>query len=676
EKDTQKEPVKDRKPENKKAAGKDTQKKPVKKGKDTKKQNKNDSKNKTENNDPFKINEPFYVMNSIKKEPYYDKYGIDLNEYIINGMLNKEINNSTNGKIEEWDLYTPPCPNLHPVHYSDDVLNPVCEDIGIPLYDISNNYEGLPSIIRLHNITDQMKKWGDWLNKNSDNNLPNYRNATIDELVNDDYHPYDYGYLNLEKNEDENYYSEVIKSPMDQVPDPRRRRVFSMILFNSEFELLDLYLSEYYEIIDYFIIYESNSTFSGYKKPLYLTKTLLETNRYEKFRDKIIPVTLPVLQVEKYDQRGPGFPREHLARREIIEKGLRAAHARHGDIFIHGDLDEMPKARLLSYLKKCGGWEHLQMGIGGGPKSMDDPLSKNYFKDKKIPITKDKFGQFNVDYNLKLSIPFTVFFFEYSFHMIQNQEIIDFFHPNLAIFDARRALGQLPTFTNDGKNLNDQTSNEIRIHARNIRKEVYNDVKIFNKRNKSFDSSNFDPYLVQVGFWKSGWHLSSFLPNIKQFLNKIASYSHYNYYNDLTDKEIRKEILDRIRNNYYIFGERKKPMPTLNVKIPVTDEEKYPNIYSYKLWSQIKKEYKKNGKSPTFDKLNDIVLHEIPKQVMENPICYSYMLDRNFGLTKKLWWEVIPKKNWNTVDFKKIDKATLDQISPKVNKKNEVIYDV
>ncbi|ORX59156.1 hypothetical protein BCR36DRAFT_453535 [Piromyces finnis] len=387
----------------------------------------NHNKNSKKKENKFKIHESYSVVNIIKKKPYYDRYGIDLNKYIIDGMINKAINNNTDATIEDWDLYTPPCPNLHPVHYSKDVLDPVCEDIALPFYKVTSkgtNFYNLPLTMRL--------------------------NANMEELVNDDYHPFDYGYYKYEKNEDEDYYSKVVKSPMDEVPDPRRRRLFSMILFNSEFELLDLYLAEFYEIFDYFIIYESNSTFSGFKKPLYLTRTLLETNRYEKFRDKIIPVTLPVLELKNYNSRGPGFPREHLARREVIEKGLRAVNARHGDLFIHGDLDEVPRPRLTSYLKKCGGWEHLQMGIGGGPKPINNPNTKSYIHDKTLPVSTNRVGEYKIDYSLKDSIGFSIFFYEYSFHMIENRHLSNLFHPNIAIFDARKALGQYPKFNNDG----------------------------------------------------------------------------------------------------------------------------------------------------------------------------------------------------------------------------------
>jgi len=714
--------------------------------------------------DEYNITDPYSEKIKIHKSPYYDTYGVNLNQYIIDEMENKAINNNTMAKVEDWDLYTPPCPNLHPIHYPDKVLNPVCEDIAIPFFKVSSeNYTDseIPIILRLHSITTQMEKWEEWLK--SDNKPPNYndtiQSGNIEYLLNDEYHPYDYGYYEKEisKESNEEYYKKVIKSRMDEVPDPRRRRLYSIILFNSEFELLDLYLAQYYEIFDYFIIYESNSTFSGYAKPLYLTRTLLETNRYEKFRDKIIPITLPILDVKDYDLRGPGFPREHLARREVIEKGLRAVNARHGDIFIHGDLDELPKPRLVSYLKKCGGWEHLLLGIGGGPKPID--VTKSYLTNKSLPVTKNEFGEFMMDHSLFKSISFSAFFYEYSFNTVANSTKATFFNPDLTIFDARRSLGQYPKYTLKGeRNLykksleqEKEPEEEEEIYEQEQNEEEYEqkeelkqeqEQEIYEQEQEELEQKyeqeeeelkpkyeqeeeeleeeleqeyeqeeerekEFDPFLgysysdntndnktgegylgeyvrfnsninelpqngTMVKFWKSSWHLSTFLPHIDHFLDKLDSYSHFNRYNGQSRQNKIDEIIRRIHNHEYIYGDN-DPMDSLKVKISTSEEETKIDMFSYKFWKKVKNEYKINGKSESFNKLNNFILHEIPQQIRENPICYSYMLDRDFGFTKKLWWQVVPKEKWSMVDFSKLDSETLKEISPTINDNNEII---
>ncbi|ORX59155.1 hypothetical protein BCR36DRAFT_366341 [Piromyces finnis] len=134
-------------------------------------------------------------------------------------------------------------------------------------------------------------------------------------------------------------------------------------------------------------------------------------------------------------------------------------------------------------------------------------------------------------------------------------------------------------------------------------------------------------------------------------------------------------MIDRIHKNLYIFGNNNLPMETVKVKLPRTKEEKFPEIYSYQTWQNIKEEIQETGRSKKLIKLSNHVLHEIPQQVWQNPICYSYMLDRNFGFTKKLWWEIVPKEEWSTIDFSKLNNTILKKFSLKLNSKNQVIYD-
>jgi len=329
-----------------------------------------------QNNLNIDIDEDFVFT---KGQPRVDKYGIDLNANILKGMYNIGIDNDPDKKIEDWSLYTPPCPNLRPIRHSDYVMNPKCESSSLQFV----NYDSkIPITLPLNDISNQMDKFKHW--KSFNNTNPYYGEQDYRQLLSEEYHPYDYGYNGEVTNDkdDESYYKEVINSRMDEVPDPRRRRLFSFILFNTEFDMLDLYLSEYYNIIDYFVIYESNSTFSGLPKPLYFTRTLLETDRYDKYKDKLIPLPCEII-VNEDNGRGTALPKEHMARREVIEKGLRSVQARHGDLFIHSDLDEMPKAHILTRLKKCGGWEHLQSGIGGAPKSFKNDNVDTYFINEK-----------------------------------------------------------------------------------------------------------------------------------------------------------------------------------------------------------------------------------------------------------------------------------------------------
>jgi len=630
----------------------------------------------------------------VKGESRKDPYGVELNGHILDGMYCMEYDNTRNRTMDEWSLYTPPCPYLRPVHYPDSIINPKCEESSLQIVNFNNNEGiGMPYSLPLNSIINQMKKWNSWEKKNINNTLYGYKK--VSELVGEEYYPFDYGYNGDDTSQmsDKEYYTQIVNSRMDEVPDPRRRRLFSFILFNTEFDLLDLYISEYYEIIDYFVIYESNSTFNGNPKPLYFTRALLETDRYEKFKDKLIPLPLKIV-VDEDNGHGKGFPREHVARRELIAEGLKAVHARHGDLFMHGDLDEMAKPHILARLKKCGGWEHLQAGIGGGPKSFKEGNVKSYIYDPTVEVSMNNGGGYQVDYDRDRSIGFLNWFYEYSFGLTQDDKIGTISHPNIAIFDARRSLGQF----NERKNRN--TPQE---YNRKRKREENEDEG--EGEGKKYDDPlldpNFDPYQGYLytdntndrktgkGFlgefvrfttsfnnkglsdrekptiWSGAWHLSSFFPTINHILNKVYSYSHFNEYEVKEKEKLIEDLKYRIKNNYYLYGEMndKNRYFDITPAIPESYRDGYDYHFDYKYWKAMAKTRGEDEASLAY---MNMVHHEIPNQVWKNPICYSYMIDRDYGIDKKLWWEVIPKSEWKTVHFEQLETPILNELIPSI----------
>ncbi|ORX81365.1 hypothetical protein BCR32DRAFT_293309 [Anaeromyces robustus] len=700
----------------------------------------------------------------VKGEPNIDKYGIDLNQYITREMYSQKIPGINT--LDNWKLYTPVCPHLEPVHYPEEILNPKCEDTGLQIVNFKNNLgRGVPHTLHLHNITNQIKNWNEW-SKLDNKTVPNYYHKEVEKLIDDTYHPFDYGYYNEEetelKTEEDiiSYYKNVINSRMDEVPDPRHRRLFSFILFNTEFDLLDVYLTQYYEIFDYFVIYESNSTLSGLPKPLYFTRMLLETDRYNKFKDKIITFPLFVDSVCKF--HGQAFSKEHLARRQLIEMGLRAVQARHGDIFLHGDLDEFAKPHILTRIKKCGGWEHLQAGIGGGPQSTREKKVDSYLQDEELnrKLERDKYGFPKLVYDRELSLGFLNWFYEYSFLIVEDTTIGTTAQPDIAIFDARRALGQYPKRYNytksegDGnvmvkdkytkynrrseqsqsqpQSQSDQSNQSNQSEFPTLPQSEINselpplplpivELPVSNttfKNNKIENENENDNYidpLTQPGFdpykgysytqneddrkkgegylgeyvrfttgrplkdyydkedtliWSGGWHMSSFLPTIEHFVNKLLSYSHYIEYTYMSDEERKQEIINHINNKSYIFNIKSFLSKTEvvyednEILYPEDPEKGYSYDFSYETWHSFNTNINNIDVQNKYNVTTKLFNHEIPYAVWKNPICYSYMLDRQFGLTKKLWWQQIPKEEWSTVDFEKLDKEILEKIIP------------
>jgi len=619
-------------------------------------------------NDPLIIDESNgYILTKGKHK--YDRYGIDLNANILEGIYSIGIDGDPYKKIEDWSLYTPPCPNLKPVQHSEDVLNPECEYSSLQFHDYENSK--LPVSLSLNSISKQMERFQEW--KKNNNTNPYYGNQSYQELLNDEYHPYDYGYKGEDSSniKDVKYYSKLVKSRMDEVPDPRRRRLFSFILFNSEFDLLDIYLSEYYDIVDYFVIYESNSTFSGNPKPLYFTRMLLETDRYNKYKDKIIPLPQEMI-VDEDNGRGKAFPKEHIARRTVIEKGLKSVQARHGDIFIHGDLDELPKVHILSRLKKCGGWEHLQAGIGGAPKSFKYDNAESYIVDENMNVPTNRKGEYIIDYTNEITLGFLSWFHEYSFNIVENKNEGTAAHPNLVIFDARRSLGQLPELGNYKSKNKNKRSNYDPLLDKNFdpyRGYSYGILHTDKKIGKGYISEyiRFDTSMLETMkkekrplLWSGGWHISSFLPTFDLLYDKIKSYSHFNSFTGNKEKD-KKTIITRIKYHAYIFGNPKKYYDSVPV-LPKSYIDGYKYNFKYSYWKNINTYY--NNKKTK--KYINTLEREIPTPVWKNPICYSYMLDRDFGFEKKLWWQVVPKEDWKTIRLEDLNSTVLEEITPKI----------
>jgi len=550
-----------------------------------------------------------------------DKYGIELNKYIINGTYHQAFDNLPFKGIKDWSLYTPQCPHLQPIHYPKNITEPNCEESSLQFVNFSNL--DLPYSLPLHDISNLFEKFKQWKEKNNSN--PYTDNKNISELLDDRYHPYDYGYdygydyKNSTKS-DTKYYRNLVNSRMDETPDPRKRRLFSFILFNAEFDLLDIYLSENYEIIDYFVIFESNSTILGQPKPLYFTKMLLETNRYKLFKDKIIPIpyTMPLENENKV------VTKEDILSKVVIEQGLRAVQARHGDLFIYGLVNEMAKPHVLARLKKCGGWEHLHSGIGGGPYS--------YLNKDRSTIINEK----------AKSIAFLSRSYGYSFQFVKNKIYRKDMQPNLSIFDARLSLGQL-----SGNNSSDNTNDPL--SEPNF--DPYQGYKNFTIT--SDDALNPDNKIV---LWNASWKMNYFLPTLNHIYNEYASLKS-NKNNKLKIKYyLKKFIEDKVniinKDETYVNN------------IPVLPEGSLTNDYSYNFDYMYWKSNSAFPHTKNFEKLIHMLKNEIPQQVYKNSICYSYMLERDFGLNKKMWWEIIPRNKWSIVKFDKLEHYIKSMIKP------------
>lgn len=118
--------------------------------------------------------------------------------------------------------------------------------------------------------------------------------------------------------------------------------IIDSILFLNELELLEIRLNELAHVVDYFIIVESNETFTGFPKP-YLLRNHPIMNMYSS----------QIVYVECVSLPAGAWQREAYSR-ECIKHGLSRIGAPTNNTYLMvGDLDEIPSSWLLQRLRHC-----------------------------------------------------------------------------------------------------------------------------------------------------------------------------------------------------------------------------------------------------------------------------------------------------------------------------------
>jgi len=118
------------------------------------------------------------------------------------------------------------------------------------------------------------------------------------------------------------------------------RKIYDCFPFFNEYDLLELRLTECYDHTDYFVIAESNKTFTGNPKPYNLEENW---DRFKKFQDKII-----YIKVDDMPDTDNPWAREHH-QRNALARGLTSATD--NDIVILSDCDELMRPRTLDILR-------------------------------------------------------------------------------------------------------------------------------------------------------------------------------------------------------------------------------------------------------------------------------------------------------------------------------------
>ena len=128
------------------------------------------------------------------------------------------------------------------------------------------------------------------------------------------------------------------------VPQHPSRRIVEGLLFNDEADMIEIHLNELKNVVDLFVIVESNVTFSGQPKRLVFSDI---KDKFLDIADKIVNIVVSDLP------EGSVWIKERHLRQTTYQKNL----VKKGDIFLLADIDEIVRPTVLQYLKSCSGYD-------------------------------------------------------------------------------------------------------------------------------------------------------------------------------------------------------------------------------------------------------------------------------------------------------------------------------
>src|SRR5687767_9061046 len=111
--------------------------------------------------------------------------------------------------------------------------------------------------------------------------------------------------------------------------------LFDCFTFFNELELLEIRLHELSDVVDFFVLAESHTTFSGRPKSLYYEES---KRRFSDYQDRIIHVVSSDLETDD------AWAREEHQRNSLLH-GLR--NCLPDDIVMVSDVDEIPKREAV-----------------------------------------------------------------------------------------------------------------------------------------------------------------------------------------------------------------------------------------------------------------------------------------------------------------------------------------
>ena len=124
------------------------------------------------------------------------------------------------------------------------------------------------------------------------------------------------------------------------------RKVYDLVMVSTELDWLEIRLRELYNVVDYFIIVESATTFTGLSKPLFL---LSQMDKFDRFKDKLVYHILEPSMEELHTN----WQREDFQRDAMYHQVLLNLNPEPGDVIMVSDVDEIPRPESVDVLRQC-----------------------------------------------------------------------------------------------------------------------------------------------------------------------------------------------------------------------------------------------------------------------------------------------------------------------------------
>jgi beta-1,4-mannosyl-glycoprotein beta-1,4-N-acetylglucosaminyltransferase len=128
------------------------------------------------------------------------------------------------------------------------------------------------------------------------------------------------------------------------------RKIYDLVLMSTELDWLEIRLHTLSPYVDYFVVVESRTTFTGTPKPLCLRDNW---DRFARFHTKIIYRAMEDLVHSERVWDHEDFLRDSLFTAVFPGLVQTAARANDGDVLVVSDMDEIPRPETITVLRWC-----------------------------------------------------------------------------------------------------------------------------------------------------------------------------------------------------------------------------------------------------------------------------------------------------------------------------------